>query len=65
VLGLTYFLNTSFPIKIVSLWADPHHGILKQNVASPNPLLKHTPVISPDRKNAALIAVEDVKRALC
>ncbi len=60
VLGLTYFLNTSFPLKVVSLWADPNHGILKQNVQSPNPLLQHTPVISPDKKNAALIRVDDV-----
>ena len=65
VLGLTYFLNTPFPIKIVSLWADPNHGILKQKVPSPNPLLEHTAVISPDRKNAALITVDAVKRALC
>ncbi|MGH2611703.1 MAG: hypothetical protein ACRDFB_01480, partial [Rhabdochlamydiaceae bacterium] len=65
VLGLTYFLNTPFPLKLVSLWADPNHGILKQNVPSPNPLLEHTPVISPNRKNAALITAEAVKKALC
>ncbi len=65
VLGLTYFLNTPFPLKVVSLWADPNHGILKQNVPSPNPLLLHTPVISPDLKNAALITPEAVRAALC
>lgn len=65
VLGLTYFLNVSFPLKVVSLWADPHHGILKQGVPSPNLLLNHQPVISSDRKNASLISVEEVRRALC
>lgn len=65
VLGLTYFLNTPFPLKVVSLWADPNHGILKQNVPSPNPLLEHRPVISPDRKNAALISPDKVREALC
>ena len=65
VLGLTYFLNTPFALKLVSLWADPNHGILKQNVPSPNSLLEHRPVISSNRKNAALIPVEEVRRALC
>lgn len=64
VLGMTYYLNIPFPIRIISLWADPNHGILKQNVASPNPLLEHFPVISANKKNAALIPVEQVK-ALC
>lgn len=64
VLGLTYYLNTPFPLKLISLWADPNHGILKQNVASPNPLLEHIPLISSNKKNAALITVEEV-RALC
>lgn len=65
VLGLTYYLNTPFPLTIASLWADPNHGILKQNVPSPNPLLKHIPIISPNRKNAALITPDEVRRALC
>ena len=65
ILGLTYFLNVSFPLHVVSLWADPNHGVLKQNVVSPNPLLKHTPVISPNRKEAALITSQAVWEALC
>jgi ADP-heptose:LPS heptosyltransferase len=64
ILGMTYFLNTPFKLRLVSLWADPNHGILKQNVASPNPLLEHSPVISPNRKDAALITVDQVKKAL-
>jgi len=65
ILGLTYFLDTPFPLRVVSLWADPNHGILKQGVPSPNPLLEHRPIISPDRKNAALITPQEVKDALC
>lgn len=65
ILGLTYFLDTPFPLNVISLWADPNHGILKQNVPSPNPLLKHSPIISPNRKNAALIMPEEVRKALC
>ncbi len=64
ILGLTYFLNVPFKLHLISLWADPNHGILKQNVASPNPLLAHTPLISPNRKNAALIPVSHVQEAL-
>jgi ADP-heptose:LPS heptosyltransferase len=65
VLGLTYFLNAPFPIKVVSLWADPNHGILKQKVPSPNALLDHMPLISSNRKNAALITPKEVLKALC
>ena len=48
VLSLTYFLDASFPLKIVSLWSDPRQGVLKQNVASPNPELVHTPLLAPE-----------------
>ncbi len=65
VLSMTYFLDTSFPLKVISLWADPNHGILKQNVPSPNRLLIHRPLISSNRKNAALISVREVKESLC
>lgn len=65
ILGMTYFLNTPFHLRIVSLWADPNHGILKQNVPSPNPLLEHIPIISPNRKDAALIPVSQVFKAVC
>lgn len=64
ILSMAYFLDTPFPLRLVSLWADPNHGILKQAVASPNPLLVHTPVISPNRKCASLIAIEEVERCL-
>lgn len=64
VLSMTYYLATDFPLTVISLWADPNHGVLKQNVASPNKLLKHIPLISPNKKNAALIPVSSVQEAL-
>ena len=36
ILSMVYYLNALFPLQVISLWADPDHGILKQNVASPN-----------------------------
>lgn len=61
--SMTYFLNQSFPIKLVSLWADPNMGILKQNVISPNPQLKHLPLIGKE-KNIANVTPEQVIEAL-
>jgi ADP-heptose:LPS heptosyltransferase len=49
VLSVTYYIDAPFPIDIVSLWSDPRQGVLKQRVASPNPLLRHTPLIAKDR----------------
>lgn len=47
--SMTYYLDASFPLRFVSLWADPNHGILKQNVASPNPQLVHCPLVGKNR----------------
>ena len=63
VLSITYYLDASFPIDIVSLWADPKQGVLKQNVASPNPLLRHTPLIA-KRGDLRRVDVESVVQAL-
>lgn len=49
ILSMTYYLNKDFPIKVLSLWADPNHGILKQNVSSPNRDLLHIPLIAKDK----------------
>lgn len=49
ILSMVYYLDVPFPIRVVSLWADPRHGILKQNVRSPNPMLQHRPVIGKKR----------------
>lgn len=62
--SMVYFLKEPFPIKHVSLWADPYMGILKQNVASPNPYLQHMPILGKD-KNIANITVEEVYGHLC
>ena len=50
VLTMTYYLDTANPIDIVSLWADPRQGILKQGAPSPNPLLRHHPLLAQDER---------------
>lgn len=57
--SMVYFLNVDFPIKHISLWSEPYMGILKQNVASPNKLLQHIPILGKD-KNIANITAEEV-----
>jgi len=57
--SMVYFLKETFPIKHISLWANPNMGILKQNVSSPNPLLKHIPLIGKD-ENISNITVDEV-----
>jgi len=59
VLSMSYYLNKDFPIKVISLWADPNHGILKQNVASPNKSLTHIPLIAKD-KDLSKMSVEKI-----
>ncbi|MBX9743941.1 MAG: UTP--glucose-1-phosphate uridylyltransferase [Chlamydiales bacterium] len=49
ILSMMYYLDSPFPLQVISLWADSNHGILKQGVCSPNPLLVHTPVIAADK----------------
>ncbi len=49
ILSMVYYLDLSFPIHLVSLWADPNHGILKQAVDSPNRELIHHPLIGTNR----------------
>lgn len=46
VLSMAYYIDAAFPLDILSLWADPRQGVLKQNVPSPNPLLRHRPLIA-------------------
>ena len=59
ILSMTYYLDAPFLLQILSLWADPNHGILKQNVASPNPLLEHVPLVGA-RRDLSQISVEQV-----
>lgn len=63
-LAMSYYLEYPFPIKIVSLWADPRHGVLKQDVPSPNPLLTHIPLLSPKKRDLSALSVERVFEAL-
>ncbi len=58
ILSMVYYLDAQFPIHIVSLWADPNHGILKQGVFSPNTKLKHTPLIGKLRNLSSISAQE-------
>jgi len=55
ILSMVYYLNEDFPIKVISIWADPYHGILKQNVPSPNKKLIHIPLISNDKDLKGLL----------
>ena len=59
ILSMIYYLDEAFPIQIVSLWADPNHGILKQSVFSPNPQLNHTPLIA-ERRDLSTLSAQDV-----
>ncbi len=63
VLCLAYYLDIVMPLHIVSLWADPRQGILRQKVASPNPALMHMPFVGRN-KDTSRIPVEEVLQAL-
>lgn len=64
VLSITYYIDAPFPIDVVSLWADPRQGVLRQKVSSPNPLLRHSPLIAKD-KDLRTIPVQTVMDSLC
>lgn len=63
LLSMSYYLDAQFPMQILSLWADPKHGILKQNVPSPNQLLKHIPLVG-DLRDLSQISVDEVLKHL-
>lgn len=63
-LAMNYYLNTQHPLTIVSLWADPHHGVLKQAVPSPNKNLRHIPLHAPIHRDLTSLPVESVFTAL-
>ncbi len=54
VLSIAYYVAVDFPIKVVSLWADPHQGVLRQRVPSPNPSFEHIALIGDDQKIASI-----------
>lgn len=45
VLATAFYIDARFPLDIVSLWSDPRQGILLQGCPSPNPLLRHVPLV--------------------
>jgi ADP-heptose:LPS heptosyltransferase len=47
--SMVYFLKDEFPIKHISLWAEPGMGILRHRVPSPNSKLKHIPLMAKER----------------
>lgn len=59
VLATAYYLAARFPLDVVSLWSDPRQGILLQGCPSPNPLLRHMPLVGRDEQ-ARNIPVDDV-----
>ncbi|MGL5264539.1 MAG: glycosyltransferase family 9 protein [Candidatus Rhabdochlamydia sp.] len=63
VLSMTYYLNSPFKINVVSLWADPKQGVLKQQVKSPNPLLQHVPLIA-KHEDLCNVSVKQVIKTL-
>ena len=63
ILSFVYYLSCSFPIKIISLWGDANQGVLKQNVASPNPQLVHIPFLGRN-KDINAIDLENIIRSL-
>ncbi|MGL4348629.1 MAG: glycosyltransferase family 9 protein [Chlamydiales bacterium] len=63
LLSLIYFLDSDFPLRVISLWADPNQGILRQRIISPNRYLQHIPLIAP-RQNLENIEVSHLNKVL-
>lgn len=59
VLATAFYLDARFPLDVVSLWSDPRQGVLLQGCPSPNPLLRHIPLVGRDEQ-AANIGLDDV-----
>ncbi len=62
ILSIIYYLDFRFPIRVISLWADPHQGVLRQKVRSPNDQLVHFPII---KNPLSHLEVEEVLKVLC
>ncbi|MCB1109850.1 MAG: hypothetical protein KDK64_02625 [Chlamydiia bacterium] len=63
VLSIAYYVDAHYPIRVVSLWADPKQGVLRQNVDSPNTQLEHIPLHGKN-DHVANISVHTVYHAL-
>lgn len=58
VLAMTYYLAEEFPIHLITLWANPDQGILRQNVSSPNTKLIHSALYAQNRDLTTITAEE-------
>ncbi len=63
ILSTLYYVDRPVTLRLISLWADPRQGILRQKVTSPNPCLDHIPLIGKDEK-VANIKVHDVAQLI-
>lgn len=63
ILTMAYYLDEPFPLELVSLWSDPRQGVLKQRVASPNPELRHCPLVG-EGEDVRRLKVERVEAAV-
>jgi len=63
VLSIAYYVDASYPVRVVSLWADPRQGVLRQKVDSPNPQFEHIPLHGKN-DNVANISVDTVYHSL-
>lgn len=63
VLSLAYYLDIETPLRVVSLWADPRQGVLRQSVPSPNPYFSHIAMVGKN-KDTSRIPVDAVMQAL-
>lgn len=63
IASMTYYIDESFPIRMVTLWADPGQGILKQRVLSPNPQLVHCPLVA-ERRDLSSVTADAVMEQL-
>jgi ADP-heptose:LPS heptosyltransferase len=59
ILSIIYYLDTYFPIRVISLWGDARQGVLKQGVASPNKGLEHFSVVGKNNM-VAEISVDEI-----
>lgn len=50
VLATAFYLDARFPLDVISLWSDPRQGVLLQGCPSPNPLLRHVPLVGRDEQ---------------
>lgn len=63
ILSTIYYLDENFPLRAISLWADPRQGVLRQNVPSPNPQFTHIPLKAPQEDLKQLLP-SDILEAL-